>query len=406
MKRNFKSLREQARNLLFEDSWPEYSNSTWADGERAGTQFDGPEDSDPMEPPITPTPQMATQLSTDEPPVDDPEYVPLNSQELAKALAVLAQRLPDDVAEKTYDKFEKYVLDNEDVGVEVIDDAGMESPEEVVEEVVEEARRKIRAKLLQYLLKESYWGDIKLGKHYDDDDEDDLGDEGYYSTHVPPDESASFEDIADMIPGVSGASGAKQYVNRVLKKLQTLQKHFPEDLDPIKERALYAFTRASVNLDLFPQEDVEEIGWTNPKWADLDAFRIFQDEAFILPGHQSLLRDMGKKLRQEIKDSKIDKSVHEMIYNQSVGNSDPSPRKIGLKLQRKNPDMTMEERDEQVAKASALVDRLEKQYEDLGSLTPGLADRAIKAWESKSQSRQMEIAAKAWQEARNYQMEG
>jgi len=403
MKRNFRHLREQARKLLFEDVYSEYSNSTWADGERAGTQFDGPETENPLDPPITPTPQMATQLSTDEPPVDDPEYVPLNSKELAKALAVLAQRLPDDVAEKTYDKFEKYVLDNEKIGVEVIEDAEMASPEEETLEVVEEARRVIRVLLLRQL-KEGNWGDFKLGRH--DDDDDDLGDEGYYSEYTPPDESASFESLVDMIPGVTGASGAKQYVNRVLKKLQTLQKHFPEDLAPIRDRALYAFTRAAVNLDLFPAEEVEEIGWTNQQWAELDAFRIFQDEAFIRPGHQSLLRDMGKEIRKEIKDSDIDPAVHEMIFNQAVGNSEPSPRKIGLKLQRKNPDMSMEERDLQVLDATALVERLEKQYEDLGSLTPGLADRAIDAWESKSQSRQLEIAAKAWEEAHNYKMEG
>ena len=404
MKRNFRHLREQARKLLFEDVYPEYSNSTWADGERAGTQFNEPETADPMEPPITPEPQMAVQLSTDEPPVDDPEYAPINSKELAKALAVLAQRLHDDVAETTYDKFEKFVTDHEIEGVEIIDDAGVDDPEEETLEVVEEARKAIRLSLLKHLA-EGNWGDFKLGRH-DHDDDDDLGEEGYYSEYTPPDESASFEDIADMIPGVTGASGAKQYVNRVLKKLQTLEKHFPGDIGPIRDRALYAFTRASVNLDLFPQEEVEEIGWTNPEWASLDAFRIFQDEAFIRPGHQSLLRDMGKELRKEIQDSDIDPAVHEMIFNQAVGNSEPSARKIGLKLQRKNPDMSMEERDLQVLDAEALVDRLEKQYEDLGTLTPGLADRAIDAWESKSQSRQLEIAAKAWEEARNYKMEG
>ena len=400
MKRNFRSLREQARKLLFEDAYAEYSNSTWADGDRAGTQFGEPEVADPMEPPITPTPQMATQLSTDEPPVDDPEYTPLNSRELAKALAVLAQRLPDDVAEKTFDKFEKYVIDNEKVAVEVIDDAGMESPEEVVEE----ARIQIRAALLGRILKEGNWGDFKLGKHHDDDP-DDLGDEGYYSTYTPPDESASFEDLADMLPDVSGASGAKQTLNRILKKMQTIMRHFPDDLAPIQDRALLAFTRASVNLDLFPLEDVEEIGWTNPKWAEMDAFRIFQDEAFILPGHQSLLRDMGKAIRARINESDLDPSIHEMVYNQAVGNSEASDRKIGLKLQRKNPDMSMEERDIQVLDASALVEQLAVMYQDLGTLSPGLADRAIAAWEKKSQSRQMQIVSDAWEEAYDWQLE-
>ena len=41
MKTSFNNLRIQARKLLFEDVYPEYSNSSWADGERAGTQFCG-----------------------------------------------------------------------------------------------------------------------------------------------------------------------------------------------------------------------------------------------------------------------------------------------------------------------------------------------------------------------------
>ena len=405
MKRNFGHLREQARRLLFEDAYPEYSNSTWADGERAGTQFEEPETADPLEPPITPSPQMATQLSTDEPPVDDPDYVPLNSRELAKALAVLAQRLPDDVAEKTYDKFEKFVVDNEIVGVEVIDDAGMESPEEVTEEVVEEARTMIRVALLKDLIREGNWGDFKLGRH-DQDDDDDLGDEGYYSTYEPPSRDASYEDLADLLPGVSGASGAKQTVNRILKKLQTLQKHFPEDIQKITPRARKAFVAGSLNLGLFEIDDVENVGWDAPEWTELDAFRIFQDEAFILPGHQGLLRDMGKAIRQRISESELDPSIHEMVYNQAVGNSEVSERKIGLKLQRKNPDMSMEERDIQVLDAGALVEQLAEMYEDLGQLTPGLADRAIDAWEKKSQSRQLQIVSDAWEEASNWQAEG
>lgn len=410
MKKNFRHLREQARRLLFEDwtassdVYATYSGSTWADGERAGTQFDGPESENPADAPITPLPQMATQLSTDEPPVDDPDYVPLNSRELAKALAVLAQRLPDDVAEKTYDKFEKYVTDNERTAVEIIDDAGMESPVEETEEIVE-ARLIIRKALLKQLI-EGNWEDAKLGNHHDADDEDeDLGDEGYYSTHVPPDRSASFEDIADMIPGVSGASGAKQYVNRIVKKMQTIQKHFPQDLNAINKRALKSFLTASINLEVFEIEDIEDLGWENPEWMELDSFRIFQDEAFILPGHQSLLRDMGKSIRKQISDSDIDPSIREMVFNQAVGNSEASGRKIGLKLQRKNPDLSMADRDVQVKKAVALVGELEKAYEDLGSLSPGLADRAIGDWEKKSKPRQMKIALDAWQEAYNYKAE-
>jgi hypothetical protein len=127
------------------------------------------------------------------------------------------------------------------------------------------------------------------------------------------------------------------------------------------------------------------------------------EAGFILPAHQSLLRDMGKEVRKNISSSGLDPLVHEMVFNQAVGNSPPSPRKIGLKLQRKNPDMSMEERDAEVKKASVLVRKLASQQEDLGSLSPGLAERALSAWDGKSNSRQLKILSDAWADAADFQ---
>ena len=147
--KTFVEFRKQVRQLLFEDFYPEYSNSSWADGERAGTQFDSDdEESDPLEDlPVSIDPEMAVQLSTQEPPVDDPDYEPVNNKELAKALSVLATRLPDSVVKKTYDEFVKFVDDNEDEAVEIVDQGGDEEVEEVTE-----ARKKIRTAIALQLI--------------------------------------------------------------------------------------------------------------------------------------------------------------------------------------------------------------------------------------------------------------
>ncbi|MAG27608.1 hypothetical protein CMI47_18905 [Candidatus Pacearchaeota archaeon] len=52
--------------------------------------------------PIDPTPQMAMQLSSDMPPVDDPEYIPSNTTELSRAASVISNEVPSDQVEFFY----------------------------------------------------------------------------------------------------------------------------------------------------------------------------------------------------------------------------------------------------------------------------------------------------------------
>ena len=56
------------------------------------------------EEPIEPTPQMATQLSADMPPVEDPEYIPANLEELSRAASVIAAEVPENQIEFFYRK--------------------------------------------------------------------------------------------------------------------------------------------------------------------------------------------------------------------------------------------------------------------------------------------------------------
>ena len=56
------------------------------------------------EEPIEPTPQMATQLSVDMPPVEDPEYIPANLEELSRSASVIAAEVPENQIEFFYRK--------------------------------------------------------------------------------------------------------------------------------------------------------------------------------------------------------------------------------------------------------------------------------------------------------------
>lgn len=56
----------------------------------------------PSELPLRPSDRMAVQLDAELPPIEDPEYVPANKQELALALHALAEMVPDKMVEKAY----------------------------------------------------------------------------------------------------------------------------------------------------------------------------------------------------------------------------------------------------------------------------------------------------------------
>ena len=49
--------------------------------------------------PIEPSAQMAVQLSVDEPPVDDPEFIPATVQELCLAACRIAKEVPSEKIE-------------------------------------------------------------------------------------------------------------------------------------------------------------------------------------------------------------------------------------------------------------------------------------------------------------------
>jgi len=148
MKKNYNSLSALARKILFEDSYPRYTTQSF----RAGTQFvddspsasGEPEETDPeLELPVEISPQTSTQLSSDLPPVDDPDFEPTNAKELASALYALAQRLPDRLAGSVYKKFEEYTSRHTREELNVSDevqaeDADLEmlADEEIVERLI------------------------------------------------------------------------------------------------------------------------------------------------------------------------------------------------------------------------------------------------------------------------------
>ena len=84
------ALKEFIRSALKE-------NRTYESGEL--DQIPAKEDDDT---PIEPSNQVAIQLSTEMPPVEDPEYVPVSHDELSLSASVIAKEVPTDQIEYFY----------------------------------------------------------------------------------------------------------------------------------------------------------------------------------------------------------------------------------------------------------------------------------------------------------------
>ena len=89
-------IRKNIRKLLFEDNWV-----ARATDDKSAGKFTVDSDEEPPVP-VTPNPQTAAQLSVDAPPVDDDDYLPNSSIDLAKALYELFKDTPDSQLEWVY----------------------------------------------------------------------------------------------------------------------------------------------------------------------------------------------------------------------------------------------------------------------------------------------------------------
>lgn len=73
-----------------------------------------PEDSEhkstvPKDLPISVSPQMSVQISSEKPPVEDSRYIPMNSKEMSRALSVLAQEIADENVREFYLDFKNLI---------------------------------------------------------------------------------------------------------------------------------------------------------------------------------------------------------------------------------------------------------------------------------------------------------
>lgn len=283
MSRNFKNFRKKVNTLLFEDSYVTHGT---IDNLKAGNIDDSNPD---LDLPIDPGPQAATQLSQAVPPVEDPDYVPVNNKELSAALAALATDLPDeaDIVQKTYERFKEFVDDSQDPGIEV--------------ETVEEARRLIKNQLLINILREQLSDTDLYGNKFDQDrlagldgpsDEELEAAEAAESTPTPKAEPTKDEStLADLAKEMGlSTSGVKRLEAEAIKKMQLFAVHFPNDADGVKELAMRYYAKGLYELELIDAEEATDL-MSAPAAYELKSFRQFMWDSFLNSVYKKMLRD-------------------------------------------------------------------------------------------------------------------
>ena len=179
-------LRLAARKILFEDVWQKYGSEYMSHPTGQGGQPIPKDAGDPVaygevDLPVEPSDLMPNRIAIEKPPIDDEEYSPTNPAALSRALAAIGEEVPDS---KVVDFYNLVKQNLDSVDILSVEDSEQEPTEEEEEEEADEAEleselvgtsgnmknymeNKLRKIIRNLILSEAYWGDIKLGNHYD-----------------------------------------------------------------------------------------------------------------------------------------------------------------------------------------------------------------------------------------------
>lgn len=260
--------------------------------------------------PIVPSEQMATQLSIDKPPVEDPEYAPVSKQGLSAAAAELAKSVAPANIGKFYRDVKKLAFKYEEVAPETVGE----------EEMLEKALRKNVRGVLQQMLRESFHDDpydvekIPGADYVDDEFPDEDEEEAVYQS-----EPATFEDIAK-VTGHSGPAGAKQMLNRLERRMKIFAADVTdEDLRAVQNYAAGEFVDLMVDAGFVDEPDGDILRSNPTELFDLDSFRYFFTGAFVIPAFKKLERDGRRKVEKQLSSMGVPSNVQHSIMLQVQG---------------------------------------------------------------------------------------
>ena len=251
--------------------------------------------------PIVPSEQVAVQLSVDRPPVDDPDFAPIDKRSLETAMSTLAAYVPDDQIQKLY----RLVRDK----IESMVDDELMSTERTGEEVMENRVRK--------MLSETF-SDKELERMQADFDEE-FGKPDDLDEPAPVDYGdASLEQIAAH-SGFSGPSGVKNFLYRLLSRMARFENIPGDELDALIDFAAGEYVDVLRRADLIDDEDAEYMSQNKTIVSELPSFRFFIGTAIASPALKELERTARKKADTFLDKLGISDKTKNTLMNQLMG---------------------------------------------------------------------------------------
>lgn len=388
----YKKVRKIINDILFETSYNVRSEESFRAGQFAHHQSnkeETPKPELPKELPLQPEDTMGLNSIISRPPVEDDGYVPKTPSDLSAAVKALAELMGnEEVAEiymqikdimkkggdpsnvnEAYDDYDDY----QNYGEDIPDDSDMPA-------------------------------EFRSG--YSIEEPDDLDEPKEDSGKFKASKSSGEASLSDLVktglmPGVSGESGAKQYIGRKSKKLAAVTLLPKDQIEKAKKHARDIWVGAleatkSVNSEEADALKKSNYTLTNP------AFLSFFNMGFLEPALKPIRNQRDRDAKKEIAGLGLPPQLEVTIFNQLIGNSPVSDRKIRIKLNREFPDMKLEEMDELVQKSVSFLKNNTEKYQKDFMQSVDFFNAAKEVWSKKPTSEKMDITYAAIDDAEDF----
>ena len=336
--------------------------------------------------PIVPREQVATQLTADRPPVDDPDFRPNSKKALELAMATLASYVPDEEIDKFYvlvrNKIEKMV----DQGL--LKDAGVGAGEEVMESKL---RAKIKKMIVEAMEDEEQLPPEEIARMQKDFEEE-FGPSDFEAMPTSTPDEMTLGDIAKET-GFSGPSGVKNFLYRMLARIARLSDVRRSDLDALIEFAAGEYVDVLDQAKVLEEDELAMLRANKNHVMNLPSFKYFLGNAIVLPAVKELERGGRKELDAFMNDLGISDETKVTLTNQLMGQM---PRKLSLVDQRIDVDvasgkMTAEEGERAKRKVASSFEAMK----DLATSGDDFIETALQRYSKMSKSKLAGIVKKA-----------
>ena len=387
-----------ARKILFEDRYGNDPVHNQPGMVRYGV-YDQPVASKsdltvPANEPIEPDPGVSVDglLQDQLPPVDDDEYAPGNSRELAWALYAMGLEVGAEEVESVYQAMRKLYTD----AAESKDEEPADEEVEVETKNEARLRRKLREAMDDFLPyvedEEEFEQQYARGRGY---------------RHVPKSEvpwvepvddgSYSLEDIASEL-GYRAASGARQYIKRITDKIAAIISSMAGGkLDKLTDSAAEDYVTLMHDMDLIDDSELGVMLNDLNIVKEQPGFKYWLNNAYYAPALKAIENDARERIAVELRKVGVPEEIDQTVIGQVLGLSARKDATIQKRLQQK-AGMDEEVAKQMTAKVRKLVTKLTPEFE-----TPdNFVDTAMVAHDMMSRSKLKKLLTKSANEEYEY----